>query len=294
MRVCRMLAAAAALGVGCHAAPSPAAEAGDHLRVESEIYVNEGAEPVARSLTLFCNGVVWDFLESSDCDAPAGGAQAADEIVLHDPVRERVVVIDPGRNLKTQVASLRLERLGVSLASWARTSEDRLIRWAGGPDFGDGFQEQDGRMELVGPRVRYEVEFAAAPSPEAAESYRRFADTAILLKALLHPGGIPPFPRLAINRRVCSAGGIPTLVTLEIDPKMAMLAGRPDRLRSVHRIHPRLLAGDFDRIEEAQARVAIAESVDLAKFCEPSSATVSERTDASPVNRPAEPDRRGT
>jgi hypothetical protein len=29
------------------------------------------------------------------------------------------------------------------------------------------------------------------------------------------------------------------------------------------------LAGDFDRIEEAEARVAIAEAVDLAQFCEP-------------------------
>jgi len=256
------------VGIG-HGGALRAAEPEGLLRVESEVYVNDETEPVTRSLTLFCNGIVWDFLEAPAGKDRAGPGAGPAEIVLHDPVRERVVVIDPGRNVKTQVDSIRLERLGVSLASWARKADDRLIRWAGGPDFGDGFKEEQARLELVGPRARYEVEFAAAPSPEAAQGYRRFADTAILLKALLHPGGIPPFPRLAINRRVSSAGGIPTLVTLEIDPKMAMLSGRPDRLRSVHRVHPRLLAGDFDRIEEAEARVAIADAVDLAQFCEP-------------------------
>lgn len=239
------------------------------LRVESEVFVEGDVEPVTRSLTLFCNGVIWDFCEppgagdSTDGDGPRG------EIVLHDPARERVVLIDPVRNVKTQVDAIRLERLGVSLASWARRSDDRLVRWAGGPDFGDGFKEEDSRLELVGPRARYEVVHAAAPSPEAAVMYGKFADTAILLKALLQPGGIPPFPRLAINRRVAAAGGIPSVVRLEIDPRMAMLASRPDRLRSVHKVYPRLLAGDLGHIEEAEARMALAETVDLAVFVKP-------------------------
>ena len=192
--------------------------------------------------------------------------------MLHDPARERVVVVDPDRNLKTQIDSLRLERLSVSLASWARKADDRLVRWAGGPDFGAGIKEQKSQLELVGPRVRYAVEFTAAPSAEAAREYRRFADTAMLLKALLHPGGIPPFPRLAINRRVSAADGIPTAVTLEIDSKVAMVGGQSQVLRSVHKVHPRLLAGDLQRIEDAEARIAVAEAVDLAAFMEPVSA----------------------
>ena len=99
-----------------------------------------------------------------------------------------------------------------------------------------------------------------------AGSYRRFADTAILLKALVQPGGLPPFPRLAINRRIAVAGGIPTAVVLEIDSRMAVLPGRANSLRCVHKFHPRLLTGDLARIEEAESRVAVAEPVDLAEF----------------------------
>lgn len=228
------------------------------LRVASELFVDGGSEPVARSLTLFHEGVAWDFLESAD--------GTVREIVLHDPARERVVVIDPARQVKTQVDEIRLERLSVSLASWARGSDDRLVRWAGGPDFASGFTEEKGRLELAGPRVRYAVAFEEAPSRDAAETYRRFADTAILLKALLQPGGIPPFPRLAVNRRLEAAAALPAEVSLEIDPRLSQLAARPARLRCVHQPHPRLLSGDLERIEEAKAHVATARQVDLAGF----------------------------
>jgi len=247
---------------GCAGSEAWAAE-DRGFRVESEVFANGAEEPVARSLTLFRDGIAWDFLEPSTAK---GAGDAAGEIVLHDPSRERVVLVDPVRNLKTQIDAIRLERLSVSLASWARKSDDRLVRWAGGPDFGEGMTESDDRIELVGPRVRYTIEFATPPTAEAAGLYRRFADTAILLKALVRPGGLPPFPRLAINRRVAAAGGIPTEVSLEIDSRAAMVTGRADTLRCVHKFHPRLLAGDLSRIEEAESRVAVATQVELAEF----------------------------
>lgn len=246
----------------------PPARAGERceMRVENEIFADRGAAPVAKSLTLFRDGLAWDFLEGDTADDPV-------EIVLHDPARERVVVIDPRRNIKTQVETLRLERLSVSLATWARRSDDRLIRWAGGPDFDEGRTLHDRTLELAGPRARYEIIFHEAPSPDAAATYHRFADTALLLKSLLHPGGIPPFPRLSINKHVAAADGIPASVTLEIDSRAAMIGGRPQVLRSVHKLHPRLLAADLDRLEDAEARVALAEPVDLAAFVEPTTAS---------------------
>jgi hypothetical protein len=244
-------------------------DGGVSMRVESEVFADGGDEPVARSLTLFRDGVAWDFLEMPDAAAAKGKGQPPMKlvgIVLHDPARERMVVVDPDRHLKTQVEAIRLERLSVSLAKWARGSDDRLIRWTGGPDFESGLSEKEETLELVGPRVRYAVTHAAAPSPEAARSYRRFADTAILLKALLHPGGIPPFPRLALNRRLEAAAAIPERVTLEIEPKLGPLGGRPERLTCVHKTHPRLLSADLARIDEAQGHVGSAEAVELAAF----------------------------
>ena len=248
---------------GLAEAPAQLQDRPCELRVESDLFSAGGDEPIARSLTLFHQGVAWDFLEIVDADTKTA---AIGEIVLHDPARERVVVIDPVRHVKTQVDMIRLERLSVSLAKWARSNDDRLVRWAGGPDFTAGFTEEDERIELVGPRVRYAVAYEEAPCPEAAGNYRRFADTAILLKALMQPGGIPPFPRLAVNRRLEDAGAIPSEVTLEIEPRLIGIAGRPERLRCVHKVHPRLLGGDLERIEDAQGHVAAAEAVNLATY----------------------------
>lgn len=254
----------------------PLSVAGEELtmRVETELFADGGEKPVARSLTLFVDGVAWDFLDLPRSSAPQGGDRAADaatdmqlaEIVLHDPARDRVIVVDPVRHVKTQVEAIQLERLSISLATWARGADDRLVRWAGGPDFVEGLTEKDESLELVGPRVRYAVAYAEAPTAAAAGTYRRFADTALLLKALLHPGGIPPFPRLALNRRLEAAKAIPAEVTLEIDPRLTPLPGRTNRLRSLHHPHPRLLAADLKRIEDAEAQVAAAEAVTLAAF----------------------------
>lgn len=236
------------------------------MRVESEIFA-AGSEPVARSLTLFRDGVAWDFLE---VPAPGRGkGMRLVEIALHDPARERVVVIDPERNVKTQIESIRLERLGVSLAKWARGSDDRLVRWAGGPDFSAGLTEADGTIELAGPRVHYTVAYEEAPSPEAAAAYRKFADSALLLRTLVHPGGVPPFPRLALNRRLEAAGALPREVRLEVEPRLGPIGGSAEKLTCVHRVHPGILAADSARIEDAEAHVAAAEAVDLATFAAP-------------------------
>ena len=263
-----VLAWAALACVPLGAAPA-AAEVPCTMRVESQLFADGESEPMARSLTVFRDGVAWDFLELSPAPAEADtAAPTVREIVLHDPARERVVVIDPARHVKTEIGFIRLERLSVSLANWARPTDDKLVRWAGSPDFGGCFSETEDRLELIGPRVRYAVAHVPAPSSEAAAAYRRFADTALLLKALLHPGGIPPFPRLAVNRRLEAAGALPAEVTLEIDTRPTPLAGRPERLRCVHRIHPRLLGGDIDRVQDAEAHMAASEAVDLATFAE--------------------------
>lgn len=244
------------------------------FRVETEVFAADDDTPVARSLTLFRNGVAWDFLETiskekekekEKDDAPVEAAEPV-EFVLHDPARERIILVDPARDVKTQVDHLRLERLRSSLGTWARKSEDPLMRWAGGPEFGDGMEETSMKVVLTGPRVRYEVTFEEAEKAGVAEEYRRFADAALLVKALVHPGGIPPFPRIAINRHVATEGGIPVAVRLEIDSRMARLGRKPSVMRSEHKVLESWLASDHKRVAAAEERMALATPVDLATY----------------------------
>ena len=247
------------------------------LRVETDVFADRDDVPIAHSLTLFSSQVAWDFLDTTPAEKKTSDSESEDskafngEIVLHDPTRERVVLIDPLRQVKTSIDSIQLERLRVSLSKWARTSDDKLLCWAGGPHFENGIQESLDAIELVGPRVQYRIETTDAPSQEIAGQYRQFADTAILLRALLHPGGIPPFPRMALNKQLASKAKLPTSVTLEIDSRGSLvpsgLSSMMQRhLCSVHRIHPALRADDLQRIADAEACMAIAEEVSLAEY----------------------------
>jgi hypothetical protein len=264
------------LGPAAARANEPALLPPVECRVESEIFAGDGKEPVSRSLTLLADRVAWDFLGPADLDDDGDSAEAA-EFVLHDPDRQRVAIVDPKRNVKTTIATKSLSQLSASLTSWARKADDEVVRWAGGTDFADGFDTQEKAIELHGPRVRYAVAFDEAPSPEAAAAYRKFADTAILLKALMQPGGLPPFPRIAINEKVAAAGGIPREVSLEVDSSQAgsalaasgIKAGMKmtaKRLRSVHKFHPRWIESDHKRVEAASARIAVAREVPLAEY----------------------------
>ena len=56
------------------------------------------------------------------------------------------------------------------------------------------------------------------------------------------------------------------LAALSIAPKLALLPGAGDTLRSVHKVHPQLIDGDHARIDTAGAQLTVAEEVDLEEF----------------------------
>lgn len=252
---------------------SLAADGGWEMRVESRVFRDEDEQAISRSLALFANDVVWDFLELPDED----GTFQLVEIVLHDPLRERTVLVDPRRHVKVEVDKLKLDRLRVSLASWARGADDAVIRWAASSTAVEGLRlEHDPHPAVVlsGPKVRYVVAYEQAASEEAAASYQQFADVSLLLKALVHPGGLPPFPRLAINRALAEEQAIPSEVRLTLAGDLPLVGGLPGvggekLLRSEHRSHARLLAEDRRRIAEASARVGESAIVPLEIYANP-------------------------
>lgn len=262
-----------------------AGEADWEMRVESRVFRDDDEQPIGRSLALFTQQVVWDFLELPDAE---GHFQLA-EIVLHDPLRERTVLVDPRRNVKVELEKLKLDRLRVSLASWARTADDPVIRWAASSSVDEGIHhehEDDSAVVLSGPKVRYVVRYEEAPTPEIAERYQQFADVSLLVKSLVHPGGLPPYPRMAINRRLAKEQAIPKEVALTLASDLPLVSGLPGGvgekvLRSEHRTHPRLLAEDRRQIAEASARVGESSLVPLEVYAAPAAESSTSVADGS-------------
>jgi hypothetical protein len=292
IRICHpfsLIALVACLVLANMRASVAAADGDFEMRVESSVYRDKDDQPIGRSLALFTHQVVWDFLELPDAD----GALQLAEVVLHDPLRERTVLVDPHRKMKVEIDKLKLDRLRVSLASWARGAEDPVIRWAASSSVTEGLHlehEPHPMVVLTGPKVRYEVDFEEAASPEAALSYQQFADVSLLLKALVHPGGIPPYPRMAINHRLVGEQAIPREVRLNLAGDLPLVGGIPgvpgEKLfRSEHRTHPRLLTEDRRRIADASTWIGEASVVSLEVYANPGVETTAERADEATTDR---------
>ncbi len=142
------------------------------------------------------------------------------------------------------------------------------MKFAAEPKF-DETKEDHGWVKYSSPLVTYRVQAVKAESPSAARQYREFSDWSAKLNSMLHPGSLPPFPRLAINGALDRAGGhIPEEVQVTIAPQ-TRLGGKPTALRSEHVLTMRLMAADRKRIDEAGADLASFRQAPLEEYLRP-------------------------
>src|SRR5690242_19214648 len=80
------------VAVGCAVVLAiPSATRADEFRVESKVYNSENGPPVSESLTLFHEGRAYDLLSSPP------------EITIFDIAKNRIVMLDPVRKVRTEV-----------------------------------------------------------------------------------------------------------------------------------------------------------------------------------------------
>lgn len=212
--------------------------AADEFRIESKVFAGKDETPTTESLTLFDDGRVYDFLA------------APREIIVFDISRGRIALLDPERKIKTELTTDKLTGFVDQLRARAARQTDSFLKFAAEPKF-DESKEDHGWMKYSSPQMTYRVHAAKAESETMAHQYREFSDWSAKLNAMLQPGSLPPFPRLAINAALDRSGTqIPDEVQVTMGAQ-SRLGAKPTTLRSEHVLTPRLMAADRRRIDEA-------------------------------------------
>jgi hypothetical protein len=85
---------------------------------------------------------------------------------------------------------------------------------------------------------------------------------------MIHPGAMPPFPRLAVNAALDRAGEVPESVELTLAAQNH-LVGKPTVLRSEHELTTRLLPADRKRIDEAGRDLVNFPEVSMEEYLRP-------------------------
>jgi hypothetical protein len=223
-------------------AQSPAAR-GQEFRIETKIYSGEKAEaPQSESLTLYAQGVVYDFL------LPSPG-----EIAVFKPSAGekpgRFILIDPARGIRTELSTDEILTYLTEMQRIAAEQKDPLLRFAADPKFDETYNTSTQILTLVSDVMRYELKTQPAKD-EGLTPYREFCDWYARLGAMTHVRSLPPMARLAVNAALFNHKVTASEVKLTIPPRRGFQAD-PLTLRAEHRIDWRLSKDDAKRIDGA-------------------------------------------
>lgn len=227
-----------------------------NMRIETEIFRIERKqdEILVSSLTLFHQGVAYDYLSEHQ------------EATLIDPVRDRIILLDGSRKLRSELSLKDLASFTKDLQVWAAgQTRNPLLQFASNPKFEVAFHEESGELTLSHRLIRYNVETIAEESPNEAVACKEFWDLSAQLKSVLQPGGVPPFVRMQLNRELELRGRLPRRIELTISDANPLLRSETT-LYSQQKFASKLTETDRRLILNFQSWSADFEPVDFATY----------------------------
>jgi hypothetical protein len=227
---------------------------GQGLRISTHVYDLEKTpapgKMVSSSLSLCHNGRIYDYVD------------AADEVVIFDPVERRFTILNSLRGLSTTLTFDEIRHKMDSLEP-KTTRYIQELRAAGTPSaerMADAFEFQlhpkfeqsyDPMKEsliLSSPSFTYRVETRKWEEADQVERYLTYADWTAQLNFILHPNSLLPAPRIALNDALRKLKNrMPITVELDLRPNDKL------HLRAAHQLTRNLSDDDHRRIAQWDA-----------------------------------------
>ena len=127
------------VAIGCF----PFRCAAEEFRVETDVFVDGGKEPAVQTLTIFSEGVVYDFLLTG-----------VEEITVFDRDRNRLVLLDTKRKVKTE---LTLDSILTYVAQMKAHLSEGDQEFLLGEEM-KATKDEEGWLSLTNGRVTYRAE----------------------------------------------------------------------------------------------------------------------------------------
>jgi hypothetical protein len=230
----------------------------ENFRIETKVFEGKQKEPTSETTTIFCDGVVYDFLKEPAQTAVfsrPSGKNAGRFILLNDEER-----------IRTEFSTAKLEKAMTDLQKWASEQSDKHLKFASNPEFEESIEPGSGQLVLASHFESYTVSTVPTKSQTASREYREFLDWYTQLNTLLTGTRRPPLPRLELNKSFSRHKVIPVSVELTSN-------GFKKTLRAEHDFKWILSQGDMERIEEVKAALASYRDVGSEEFSNRSRST---------------------
>lgn len=216
--------------------------AADGFKVESELLVEKSGTKV-RMLTLFSDGIVYDFIEN----------EGKGEMTIFEPKSDSFLLLDPVYRIRTRLPASEIREKIEAARPEMLASKKPLAVFAAKPVFELSVDEASGTLKFQCPWVDYEIKTRATEDEGIATAYFDFCDWYSYLNVRLHPGALRPLLRMEVNRILREKKRLPERVLATTWPNGKGFLAKSEKLETTHVFSRRLTEPDLNRITETLA-----------------------------------------
>ena len=178
-----------------------AAQAAD-FRVDNTVYVEGQSQPQSQGVTIFHQGLVYDFL-----DEPA-------EVIIFDKAHRRFILLDITRHVRSEISIDDVQTFVNRVKQRLSGHPNPNVKWLADPSFEESFDRESSELTLKSPSITYQAQVQAT-DPAVAAQYREFSDWYAQFNLALNPKSWPPFPRMMLNEAIQRHQGVAKEVHLD-------------------------------------------------------------------------------
>jgi len=235
------------IGCICLASTGFAQAPASAFRVETDIYFEDSKQPAKQTLTLFYEGVFYDF----DRDQP-------NSITVIDPNGRRIVLLDRDRNVQTRISMD--EILGMEAQVQQQLAESEMRRMVPTAE-GTRFDSATMTMNVSAEALVYKAKCLRPEGEDFARQYADFADWSARLNAFYSDRPLPPFARLVLNRELAKQGLFPSEIQ-----RVSTSRGRKSVVTSKLLANWAISKDDVTRVEKVGTMLVDFKMVDAKTF----------------------------
>ncbi len=241
--------AAAVLSLSSLTLVTEAAQAAD-FHVANSVFVGGQSQPQSQGVTIFHEGLVYDFLNE-----PA-------EVIVFDKAQRRFMLLDISRRLRSEISMDDVQIVVDRVKQRLSAHPNPNVKWLVDPSFEEVFDPKTSLLTLKSPSLTYQAQMQAT-DPVVAAQYHEFSDAYTQFNVALNPSSRPPFPRMMLNAAIERRRGVAKEVhlTTTAGPKAT-----PLKIASRHQLALQLDAADLNRVGEVREYLRSFRAVSLAEY----------------------------
>lgn len=225
------------------------------FKIDTQVYVGNDKQPIGQHLTLFSDGMIFDFQMSNEAQPKPV------EIVIFNSRDKSFNLLDMNRSIRLPLQQVQIVQMVDGLRQ--QTLQDESMRFLVEDKYVEDFDISSGWVALTSDFIDYRFKGEKPSDVTILPLYFEFIENYSRLNAS-DPKKLPPFARMRLNQSIRKFGLMPSRIDVTL--KKNGLFKEQVTMRSEHTVNMNLSDKDKQRIKDAKSSWMTFKAVNLSKY----------------------------